>query len=335
MFTPDTVQAIWRWSSGIPRVVNLLCDRALEAACARQLHTIDADLVDTAAIALDLRAEPLAEPTPPASPSVDTHVTPIPPSVDVTPIPPNADVTPIPPSADVTPIPPSADVTPIPPSADVTPIPPSADVTPIPPSADVTPIPPSFDVTLIQPSFETAMASARARKKRIAQLIAVLAVVVVAVAWFVTRAPATAVTGSRVATAGGGAAPPGVPASVPSTPAASLAPASVPPPPASPPPASAAPERASAPPAATAPDAIVPSFEIIVASFRTEARAVSVAAQVSDAGLKVRRRTIAGWQQVIAGPFVSREEADAAHQRLERAGLPGTQIVSPNVEPRE
>jgi cell division protein FtsN len=70
------------------------------------------------------------------------------------------------------------------------------------------------------------------------------------------------------------------------------------------------------------------AFEIVVASFRTESRADAVAAQVSSAGLAVRRRVIGAWQQVIAGPFASREEADTARQRLEQAGLPGTQIVS-------
>ena len=48
-FTPDAVRAVWRGSGGLPRVVNLLCDRALEAAYHRQLRTIDADLVETAA----------------------------------------------------------------------------------------------------------------------------------------------------------------------------------------------------------------------------------------------------------------------------------------------
>ena len=54
-FTPDAVQAIWRWSGGLPRLVNLLCDRALEAAYAQQLHRVDGALVEAAAIALDLR----------------------------------------------------------------------------------------------------------------------------------------------------------------------------------------------------------------------------------------------------------------------------------------
>ena len=65
-----------------------------------------------------------------------------------------------------------------------------------------------------------------------------------------------------------------------------------------------------------------------MASFRTESRAAAVATQVSGAGLAVRRRVIGGWQQVIAGPFASREEADAARLRLEQAGLPGTQVVA-------
>jgi cell division protein FtsN len=69
-------------------------------------------------------------------------------------------------------------------------------------------------------------------------------------------------------------------------------------------------------------------FEIVVASFRTDARAATVATQVSDAGLPVRRRSVDGWQQVIAGPFASREEADAARQRLEGAGFSGTHIAS-------
>ncbi|MCU1386304.1 MAG: Sporulation related domain, partial [Acidobacteria bacterium] len=71
-----------------------------------------------------------------------------------------------------------------------------------------------------------------------------------------------------------------------------------------------------------------PAFEIVVASFRTEARAAAVAAQVSDAGLPVRRREAGGWQQVIAGPFGSRDEADAGKVRLDRAGVTGTQVIS-------
>src|SRR5206468_6543476 len=53
-FDRDALAAVWRWSQGLPRVVNLLCDRSLEEAFARQVRTIDADIVDTAARALQL-----------------------------------------------------------------------------------------------------------------------------------------------------------------------------------------------------------------------------------------------------------------------------------------
>ena len=69
-------------------------------------------------------------------------------------------------------------------------------------------------------------------------------------------------------------------------------------------------------------------FEIVVASFHTEARAASVAADVSSLGLPVRRQTASGWQQVIAGPFASRAEADDAQQRLAVAGLTQTVLTS-------
>ena len=47
-------------------------------------------------------------------------------------------------------------------------------------------------------------------------------------------------------------------------------------------------------------------FDIVVASFRTDARAASVAAEVAALGLPVRRRVSDGWQQVVSGPFASR-----------------------------
>ena len=47
-FTPEAVQAVWRASGGLPRLVNLLCDRALESAYHRQLRTIDAGLIEKA-----------------------------------------------------------------------------------------------------------------------------------------------------------------------------------------------------------------------------------------------------------------------------------------------
>jgi cell division protein FtsN len=64
-----------------------------------------------------------------------------------------------------------------------------------------------------------------------------------------------------------------------------------------------------------------------VASFRTDARATSVAVDVTALGLPIRRRVVDDWQQVLSGPFASRAQAEEAQQRLDRAGFTGTQIV--------
>jgi cell division septation protein DedD len=150
-----------------------------------------------------------------------------------------------------------------------------------------------------------------ARAKIAAALAGVLAAFALA-AWFAYRTPPThPAPRSTAAAAQTSAATPAL------QPAAAPAPE---------PPTPIAPVAPVAPD--SRPTAAAPSFEIVVASFRTESRAAAVAAQVSGAGLAVRRRVIGGWQQVIAGPFASREEADAARQRLEQAGLPGTQVVS-------
>jgi cell division protein FtsN len=84
---------------------------------------------------------------------------------------------------------------------------------------------------------------------------------------------------------------------------------------------------AAAPAPGAAAAATVARFEIVVASFRTDARAASVAAEVTALGLPIRRRVSDGWQQVLSGPFASRAEAEEAQQRLDRAGLTRTQIV--------
>jgi len=107
-------------------------------------------------------------------------------------------------------------------------------------------------------------------------------------------------------------------------PAVDKPPAQSPPRPAEP----AIPETAT--PSAKAPaadPAAVDGFEIVVASFRTEARANDVASQVAALGHRVRQRSINGWQQVIAGPFVERTAADEAQRQLDRQGFTGTQVV--------
>jgi general secretion pathway protein A len=53
-FDEQALQRIFNLSRGVPGVVNLLCDRALASGFARSASTIDAILVDAAAIALDV-----------------------------------------------------------------------------------------------------------------------------------------------------------------------------------------------------------------------------------------------------------------------------------------
>jgi cell division protein FtsN len=155
-------------------------------------------------------------------------------------------------------------------------------------------------------------------------------VVVVAGLWLARRAP----EGDKGA---------GVPAG-----AATAAPTATAPPttsqaPPAPPPVEAQ-QRESAPPAAgvphaspalpgPAPNVSTPppaedAFDLVVASFHTIGRANEVAAAVKSAGEPVRVRAAAGWQQVIAGPYQSRSTGEQAQQRLARAGLTGTRLVS-------
>jgi type II secretory pathway predicted ATPase ExeA len=261
-FTPDAIRAIWGWSGGLPRVVNLLCDHALEAAYAQRLHIVDRSLIGTAATELDLRPEPATAIS--SQPAARTH--------------------------------------------EPAPIEDEPMWHPVEREAPV-----ESDVPLVRAPFEPAPAAPPIRRWLIG-LIVVLSFV--AVALWLNRG-----SGNEVIE-------PTTPATVPAPVAAPIV---APPPgaseihssPALPPPAPLA-EAAVAP----APTPTSGSFEIVVASFRTEERAEVAAAKVTEAGLPVRRREAGGWQQVLAGPFLSREEADAARERLTRAGLPGSQIVS-------
>jgi general secretion pathway protein A len=55
-FMPKAVQRVHQYSAGIPRLINLLCDRALLGAYSAQATRIDAGIVDVAAEGLDLKA---------------------------------------------------------------------------------------------------------------------------------------------------------------------------------------------------------------------------------------------------------------------------------------
>jgi general secretion pathway protein A len=55
-FMPKAVQRIHQYSGGIPRLINLLCDRSLLGAYSAQATRIDPGIIDVAAEGLDLKA---------------------------------------------------------------------------------------------------------------------------------------------------------------------------------------------------------------------------------------------------------------------------------------
>jgi general secretion pathway protein A len=68
IFPPDTVSAVYRYSFGVPRIINSLCDQGLLAAYARHSTVVTVDMIDE--IATYLRLQPtLLEPEKTASDS--------------------------------------------------------------------------------------------------------------------------------------------------------------------------------------------------------------------------------------------------------------------------
>ena len=54
-FNPQSLEMIYTLSGGLPRLVNLLCERALQEAAAAESNRIEAAMITSAATALDLR----------------------------------------------------------------------------------------------------------------------------------------------------------------------------------------------------------------------------------------------------------------------------------------
>jgi general secretion pathway protein A len=258
-FTQDAVSAVGRISRGIPRVVNLLCDRALEAAYASQLATADTPQIKAAAESLGLATD--AQPT--AAPSLRLRP----------------------------------------------------------------------DLERTETRADESSAISVPQTGRYALIAALLALAAVAV-WFGMRGlgqPSTPEPASQVQAAPPQPAPhpqavppAAAPAREPATPSATPAttPLAATPSAAAPAPASAPPATGTAPSSAAAGD----RFEIVVASFRTAARATDVATAISALPEPVRQRSAGGWEQVIAGPYASADLAREAQQRLERAGFTGIHI---------
>ena len=303
-FTPDAIDAVSRLSGGLPRVINLLCDRSLEEAHASRLRIIDDPLVHTAARALGVgeQAATLMSTAPMVGPT--THITQAEPDATFW---------------------------------------------------STTRSESEAPDQAVQPGDEPVPTMFSARTRRVAApslaaslvLAASLAFAAVAI-WFGIRAarpeaqpPPSVTVAASSPTLVFSARPDSAQAAADTPMPEATATTGTPTPPMATAPGAALevpeprPERREVTqlhdprfkPSAAAPPAAVGRFEIVVASFRTDARATSVTSEVSGLGLPVRRRVSNGWHQLISGPFASRPDAEDAQQRLQRAGLSGTQIV--------
>ncbi len=62
LFPPETVEAVYRYSHGIPRLVNSICDQALAAACLRKIRVIPAEVIKSVASHFRLEPAPAHKP---------------------------------------------------------------------------------------------------------------------------------------------------------------------------------------------------------------------------------------------------------------------------------
>ncbi len=88
LFNPGAVQEIFNFSKGIPRLINILCDRALISGYVRSLSVIESDLIRECAGELDLPSGAAAaeiESAPRAEPALAILATEDPPHVVVKP----------------------------------------------------------------------------------------------------------------------------------------------------------------------------------------------------------------------------------------------------------
>ena len=53
-FSPAAIEVIYNLSGGVPRLVNLLCERALQETAARETNRVEPQMIESAASALDL-----------------------------------------------------------------------------------------------------------------------------------------------------------------------------------------------------------------------------------------------------------------------------------------
>jgi type II secretory pathway predicted ATPase ExeA/cell division protein FtsN len=294
-FTPDAIQAVSKLSGGLPRVINLVCDRSLETAYVFRLRTIDSPVINTAARALGIAEDSVPAGPPQNAPAPETTAEPYSAPWTFATLDKQAELD----------------------AALRTPL------TAFEPAASDEFLQPASEAV---PDSSTAFAQRATTTRLRAPLVLATALAAAAVIiWLGVRAANPPTTPTRPE-----AAAPAPPASAAPTTQSDPVPAGALSPPereaaTGTPPAVGTTAPAPSPAAAAA--ATVEHFEIVVASFRAEAGATSAAADVAALGLPTRRRVLDGWQQVLSGPCASRAQAADAQQRLERAGLTGTQIV--------
>jgi type II secretory pathway predicted ATPase ExeA len=316
-FTSDAIHAVSQLSGGLPRVINLLCDRSLEDAFASRQRTIDGRSVQAAANALGVGAAAAPDTTVAAPRTIEPAAAAVASATEA--------------GHSIAPPEPVGPIV-----SDL-----FADVR----SPQAEPDPsfwggkrlefgaPSASTPLEEEPALAEIGSVRPASSRFGMsLVLAGAVAFGAVGiWLALRTarpqeaapprtPAPSASAPLVLTPRPDS-PPSTPSTVPGTTATTGTPPSQP---------SPTPQAVTTPttPAPAAAETTVPGrFDIVVASFRTELRASSVANEVATLGLPIRRRMSDGWHQVISGPFNTRLDAEDAQRRLDRAGLGGTQIV--------
>jgi type II secretory pathway predicted ATPase ExeA len=328
-FSREAIDAIAKISGGTPRVINVMCDRALEAAYALRVRTIDLALVNTTARALNLTAPPVPSAAPAPVVAAAPRAEAGPPTRLMEPAPRVV-------AEGVSRLPEKDDYL-----AEF-----DAPDRPAPfgPGSAFEHIGPFRPVDGSEHGLPAAFNTASrfwSSTNRNYLLLAASLLVVAAVGWFgvpfmgnstTDQAAPPAPAANRPSTSdrtpaatASPAAPDGVPTAgtAPPTPVSGSRPAELPSTPSTSPPALSGPDpaRGAAPPPAGQ------RYEIVVASFRTETRTMSVANDVVALGLPMRRRTVNEWQQVLVGPFATRAQAEEAQQRLAQAGHTGTQIT--------
>jgi len=303
-FTDAAMQSIATLSHGVPRVVNLICDRSLENAWSDHTHSIDTDAVARAAKALNIDAA-----------SESAAVSPMSPVSRVSP--PESTLPAFEPTPQA-----GSELAAFNWEADLRP-----DTklqkfhvertTKLP--LETTRQPDEEHATTTEPDWATApetdVPMKRVRFKRSHAQIAVGAVVLLSALlfWFFRAQPVSQETpppaeknpGRPMAAAAPSPAQPAAPKTSPSaTPTA-------------------------APAAATGGD----KFSIVVSSFRTRDRATEVSADVAALGLPASVRSASGWEQVVVGPYSLRSEAVAAQNRLVDAHFTDTKLTQATLVP--